>query len=93
MSSARKNTQKQIPKAEAQRIVLAKIAQGLGVREAMAAVGRTEEAYRTWRKTDDVFAGELAKIRASIATVKSTGQAPVPVGTLPKSIFGCGRSR
>lgn len=74
----RRNTQKQVPKAEAQRIVLERISQGFGVRDAMSVVGRSEETYRDWKKTDPAFKAELDKIRAGLAEVESTGRQIVP---------------
>lgn len=77
-SVARKNTQKQIGKTEAQRRVLDLIGQGATVRDAMSAVGRAEETYRDWQKNDDTFKAELAEIRSGLASAKEMGTQPVP---------------
>lgn len=45
---------------------MARIAAGAKVRDAMASVGRAEETYKDWRKTDPVFRDRLEKIRLSL---------------------------
>lgn len=52
-----------IGKSEAQEIVLARIAAGHSVKDAMAAVGRAVETYKDWRKSDPVFRERIASIR------------------------------
>ncbi|HET6924374.1 MAG TPA: hypothetical protein VFH39_00910, partial [Candidatus Saccharimonadales bacterium] len=78
MSHARKGTQKDIPVAEAKRIVLEKISQGYKVAEATAVVGRKEETYRDWRKTDPEFRAAVDEIRKSKNELQENGRPEVP---------------
>lgn len=74
------NLVKQIPVARAKEIVLGKLSEGLGRREAMAAVGRSVETYRDWFKNDSVFKARVAQIRVSAARGDST----VPLPPFPE---------
>jgi hypothetical protein len=51
----------------AKELALQKRAEGLGVKEAMAAVGRSYETWRDWRKTDPVFKAKADKIGQALA--------------------------
>lgn len=77
-SLARRTTAKDIPVAEAKKRVLELIAKGAKVREACQAVGRAEETYRDWQKTDENFKAELASIRQARATADALGKQTVP---------------
>lgn len=67
-----------IPVAEAKERVINAIRDGIKVIPAMAAVGRKEETYRDWRKTDPAFKAAIDAIRDFRAEEKETGRPPVP---------------
>jgi len=66
--------------AAAKAIVLDKIAAGSKVREAMASVGRSEETYRDWKKSDPDFKAQLARRRDA---VRDGSKAGADVGDFP----------
>ena len=66
---ARASTSKPLPKPEAQTKVLAMLRAGSKVRDAMAAVGRSEALYRDWM-TDGAFRDQVRIIRRTIDTEK-----------------------
>lgn len=51
----------------AKELALQKRAEGLGVKEAMAAVGRSYETWRDWRKTDPIFKAKADRIGQALA--------------------------
>lgn len=61
------NLKRTLPVKEAKVLVLARIATGTRVIEAMKSVGRSEETYRHWRKFDPVFRAEVARLRDRLA--------------------------
>jgi hypothetical protein len=52
---------------QAKQLVLARIATGATVNEAIKTVGRAEETYRDWRRTDPQFKADLFHIRDRLA--------------------------
>lgn len=75
---ARPNSVKKIGIVEAKERVLASIAQGAKVAEAVALVNRSPATYEDWRKHDAVFARQLAEIRESRRDVRLDGRPEVP---------------
>lgn len=75
---ARPSGKKSVPTAEAKARVLDLIADGCTVIEAMGTVGRTEETYRSWRKSDPAFKSQIDGIRDARAEEKQTGRPAVP---------------
>lgn len=75
---ARPGTGKDIPKAEAQAKVIDLIQQGYQVKDAVQAVGRTEETYRDWRKKDPEFKASIDSIRSARTEEKQFGRPEVP---------------
>jgi len=75
---SRGSGQKSIPVVEAKAKVLQLIAEGLKVAEAMSVVGRTEETYRSWRKTDEAFKASVDNVRTAREEEKSEGRPEVP---------------
>ena len=55
-----------IDTAQAKDIVLQKRAAGMGVKEAMALVGRSYETWRDWRKNDPDFRVKADRIGAQL---------------------------
>lgn len=74
--------QKAVPKAEAQERILGMIQDGFKVKEAVAAVGRTEATYLDWMKgkneADIKFRDSIKEIREGQAEERETGRPPVP---------------
>jgi len=83
-SVARKNSQKQIPLAEAKQKVLAAIADGLKLDDALEAVGRTVATYHDWRKKDPEFRAEADRLRSARADQPTSGVGPAPVPDFPR---------
>lgn len=75
---ARRSTKKDIPTAEAKARVIDMIQQGFKVQEAVRAVERTEETYRSWRKTDSEFKAAVDNIRTARSEEKELGRPVVP---------------
>lgn len=66
-----------IDTAAAKAIVLDKIAAGIKVKDAMAAVDRSYETYRDWRKNDPDFKRATARVREAVAEgQKATSEVP-----------------
>lgn len=72
---------KQIPISDAKEIVLKKVAAGSKVKEAMAAVGRSYETWRDWRKNDPEFKRRTQEIREAL---DRDDQNPNPVPDFPE---------
>jgi predicted RNase H-like nuclease (RuvC/YqgF family) len=75
---ARPSGRKTVPVKEAKDRVLDLIVKGATVSEAMSAVNRSEETYKSWRSTDEDFRAALIRIRDQQKTTKETGREPVP---------------
>jgi hypothetical protein len=77
-SVARKTTVKDVAVKDAKKIVLGHIADGLKREDAMAAVGRSVETYRTWMAQDPAFKAEVERLRTARADSGQNGPLPVP---------------
>lgn len=75
---ARPSGQKAIPAAEAKERVLGMLAAGAKVAQAVAAVGRAEETYRDWMKSDSAFHSAVGEIRESRKSLAKSEKPPVP---------------
>lgn len=75
---ARSGTVKTVSKDDAQKRVIDSLRKGATVAEAMKLVKRTEETYKSWRKTDSVFKAAVDDIRQVQARSVDDDRAPVP---------------
>lgn len=69
---------KSVPIKEAKQIVLQKLSEGWKVNDAMAAVDRSYETYRDWRKNDGEFAAQCRRARGAV-----NDSAPLPIPDFP----------
>lgn len=69
---------KAVTAADAKAMVLAKLADQWSVRDAMAAVDRSPETYRDWRRSDPEFAAATKRARSRAGTDPQEAPAPVP---------------
>lgn len=76
---------KAIPVAELKAQVLASIANGETVANAMARVGRTVSTYEQWRRKDALFAGRVDSLRGQRSAVVAAERAAL--GDMPFSEF------
>lgn len=77
-SLARPGAQKKIPVQEAKDRVVTLIQDGCKIDEAMRAVARTPETYRSWRKTDESFRAAVDSVRQAREDEQNTGRPAVP---------------
>lgn len=77
-SMARAGNLKALDKADAQRKVLDRLMRGDKIEDAVKAVSRAPETYRSWLKTDPEFAAEVKRIRGHQGREADVGRPEVP---------------